>query len=497
MKKKILLVCLCYVCVMFVNAQELEKGVQNAVNRLADQLSTRWDVEIDSLTLQDGTTTSLFSLQLQNLVSHYATNTPLFNVIERKRSPVSLRNPSDPPKGTIKGIFTESGNKVEVFLYLVSDSNQTRLGSHRFTFPRAEIPENALVPENKKEVDEREQIFAELSKPAAGTPAQPSVNTQSVFTAPANQSIHIEAYFNSASMTYFHNDELQITVWADRNCWFKVIHIDVNNQMKMVYPNNSDRDNYLGANTSRNIFETLGWRTVEPYGAETILVVASSQQFANIEQEYHVPQKPVTADALRAALGESRGTESFQKTPITFSGEGTAKYTITVLKPDEEYEYTKPENMTEFFQSLRDDIRRRGGTFSPDSNDKSGSYVIDGFRGSYRVPNNRPDIIQFASYDLDAYAAIALRGTPTRGTPYNFSFERPQDIAWAVQQVRSSILEKGGTFTGNEQQGSFRSKGIAGQYRVADVVNVTISEKPIVVPNSLIETEVKKYFGVR
>jgi hypothetical protein len=52
-------------------------------------------------------------------------------------------------------------------------------------------------------------------------------------------------------------------------------------------------------------------------------------------------------------------------------------------------------------------------------------------------------------------------------------------------------------FNGNEQAGSFQASGIAGLYQIADLVNVTIVDKPFIVPNSLIEKEVKKFFGVR
>jgi hypothetical protein len=151
--------------------------------------------------------------------------------------------------------------------------------------------------------------------------------------------------------------------------------------------------------------------------------------------------------------------------------------------------------MTELYQTIRDDAVRQNGYFA--GNATSGFYIIGNVRGSYRIPSGRQDTIQFATYFLDTYTADSYRGVRTRGSPHTFSFTKPQNISQAVQTLRGSILERGGTFSGNEQQGNFRSGGITGQYQVTDVVNVTISEKPFVVPNSLIENEVKKYFGVR
>jgi len=493
MKKKFVFVCFCCMCVMFVNAQELEKGVQNAVNRLADRLTTRLTVSIDPLTLDDETTKSSFSRQLYDMVLDYATKAPLFNVVI-KRGPGSLWKPGEPPRGTIKGTFAQRGNRVEVFLYLVSDVNGTSLGSHRFSFPLAELPEgkDALVPENNKEVDEREKIFAGLS---VDNPSGQSTTPASKSS--TNQNIHIQAFFNSESMTYLHRDELRMTVMADRNCYFKVIHIDVNNQMKMIYPNSSDRNNELRANTPREIFETLAWRIYAPYGAETILLVASSQQFEKIDQEYNAPWKPMTADAIRTAVRGNRGVDYERKTPITFSGEGEARYTITTLKPHELYSYSRPENMEEFLKTMRNDVVDQGGKFDDDSSETSGSYIINGVRGSYRVPSNSPDTIEFAMYNLANFTGGSRAGARTRGAEHTFKIDRPANIAQAIRMVRSSIEGSGGTFTGNEQQGNFRAKGITGQYRVSNMVDVTITEKPLVVPNSLIEKEVKSYFGGR
>jgi len=248
----------------------------------------------------------------------------------------------------------------------------------------------------------------------------------------------------------------------------------------MIYPANKNDDNRLRANVSRNVFtDTDRYVLYGPYGAETLVVVASPVQFPNIEQEYNQPWKPATETEIKKAI----------------AGAGEARYPITIIKPHEEYEYAKPENMTATFQAIRDDAIRQGGYF--EGNATSGFYIINNVRGSYRVPSDKPDIIQFASYFLDAYTADSYRGARKRGTPFNFSFAKPQDISQAIQTVQTGIKNKGGIFSGDEQQGSFKANGIAGQYKVSDKVNVTISEKPFVVPNSLIENEVKNYFGAR
>ncbi|MDR1838603.1 MAG: DUF4384 domain-containing protein [Treponema sp.] len=473
MKKLFVFMCIGCLCVTLLSAQELESGVRNAVNRLAERLLQPLEVSIGAMTLEGTDMTSEFSHYLYQLVYLYVDNNLSFKIVNVTRR---AKRPDEPQRGIIKGSFAQRRDTVEVFLFMVSDTDGSSFGSQRFTFPLAELTsrEISIEPENRTIVEEQQRIFAELS----GTE---NSNVPPVSISPANQSIQIQAFFNSQSMTYMHRDELKLTVIADRDCYFKIIHIDVNNQIKMIYPTKNDNNNFLRANVSRTVFDNPNSRYVlyGPYGAETLIVVASPVQFSNIDREYNEPWKAASEETIRAAI----------------SGVGQARYPIIILKPHEEYEYAKPENMTELYQAIRDDVVQQGGYF--EGNTDSGFYIINNIRGSYRVPRDKPDTIQFATYFLDTYTANSYSSIRTRGSPFNFSFARPQNISQALQTVRSSIMEKGGTFNGNEQQGDFRSSGITGKYQVSDVVDVTISEKPFVIPNSLIENEVKNYFGVR
>jgi hypothetical protein len=232
----------------------------------------------------------------------------------------------------------------------------------------------------------------------------------------------------------------------------------------------------------------------EPYGTESILVVASSDPFSGIEQEFVAPWTACTAESLRTAIEGSRGGSiEAPPRPILFTGEGEERYSITILKPHEEYEYKRPENMAAAVQTMGGDIVQRGGFF--EGNETSGYGILNNVRASYQAPRDRPDTVRFAVYYLDSFSGGPGAGVRTRGQGFTFSFARPGDIGRAVDAVRSGIERKGGAFNGNEQQGSFRAGGIAGQYQVSGMVNVTITEKPLLIPNSLIEKEVKNYFG--
>jgi hypothetical protein len=339
--------------------------------------------------------------------------------------------------------------------------------------------EQQIIDDTFKKIDEENKIEEEKKKDQKIKPV-PSIN--------------IQAWFDSESRTFMHRDELKMTVGADKNCYFKIIHIDSEGQIKMIYPNTIDKDNYLKANATRTIFESAKYFLYGPYGAETIIVVASSKQFDDIEQQKMAPWSTATVESVRAAVGGKRGGDL--EIPIksdTTTGKGEARYTITILEPSNEYEYRKPSNLTELMQDIRDE----GGVFGAGSNETSGYYTLNNVRASYRIPRDKPDTIQFAMYNLATYTRGGNASVQTRGSGFNFEFAKPGNISQAVQAVRSGIEGKGGTFTGNEQQGSFNASGIAGQYRVSNMVNVTITEKPFLIPNSLIRKEVESFFGGR
>ena len=499
MKKLLVIVCFSCLFVSMLPAQELQKGVREAVNGLAMGFIRPIDVIIGEMTYKGRDTKSDFSRYLCNLVKTQATTKitsfKIINVDNVSRGRPKQTNESQ--SGIITGTYELRNDKVEVFLSLISDIDGKSLSpTQHFSFPFAELSKDEqksfLEPENSAVIEKREEIFEELGKVSENQNKTPGNTSQ------ANQGIKIQAFFNSESMTYFHRDELGITVMADRNCYFKVIHIDATNQMKMIYPSSADKNNYLRANTQRAIFETARYIITEPYGEEVILVVASAQQFPNIERDYITPWVlPATVDTVRTAVNGGRGGDSeLRTTPITFSGDGEAKYKITILKPDVEYSYKRPADMINAYQDMKNDILKQGGDFI-DGNEYGGYYIVGGVRGSYRVPRNTPDTIQFAEYYLDKYTRGPNAGVRSRGSGFTFDIDKPGNMTQTIRSVRSEIESNGGTFSGNEQEGRFQAKGIAGQYRVANRVNITITEKPFVIPDSLIKKEVISYFSGR
>jgi hypothetical protein len=390
--------------------------------------------------------------------------------------------PGGPQKCVIKGGFLREGNLVRVTLRLVEENRNFIMETRDFSVPVSELEQLniALLPDNFKtveEIKEREEIFTPPPPPA------PPSNVP-VFS--------IKAWPDSDTATYIDGDEMEITLLANRDCYVKVYHINVDNQMQLIFPNQLNRNNYLAANITRIIPEAPVQLTLHaPFGQETIYVIASGEQFQNIEAEFAQIQE-CSREAVRSAAGRTRDM-SLQIKPGSAQALGTTetRFNFTILPAtyaDAVFQYRKPAGMADAVRTMESEIRRQGGTFT--GNEREGTFISQGIQGGYRVSGNT--LIMSIRY-LGNQTPLTRGAAPA----YRFSFDKPANIRQAVQTVRTGIEGKGGAFSGDESTGNFRASGIAGQYTVADRVNVSIHEKPALIPNSLIEKEIKKFFNIR
>lgn len=75
------------------------------------------------------------------------------------------------------------------------------------------------------------------------------------------------------------------------------------------------------------------------------------------------------------------------------------------------------------------------------------------------------------------------------------------DLAAVLDRVRSQITGGGGQFDGDQQSGTFSGEvpvmgGFEGQYEVSgDQITITITEKPFLIPCSVIETRIREFFS--
>ncbi|MDR1803338.1 MAG: hypothetical protein LBQ94_06985 [Treponema sp.] len=178
------------------------------------------------------------------------------------------------------------------------------------------------------------------------------------------------------------------------------------------------------------------------------------------------------AGVVMTAAAQEISDESLRELSLPESSRGPIGYDVT-------YTYRKPDDLAEAIQTIRDYLEEQGGYLIGD--ERQGEFIIGGqTEGIYQVTG---DTVTVSFTDFSA-----------PGRAYTFSFDKPRNMNQAVQSVRSGINEKKGFFTGDEQRGSFNASGIVGSYTVTEKVNVTITDKPALIPYSIIEKEIIKWF---
>jgi hypothetical protein len=259
----------------------------------------------------------------------------------------------------------------------------------------------------------------------------------------------------------------------------------------MIFPYKDSMANNLKANVPCNFpgrpAPEDGWTLHDPYGVEKIWIVASTVQFTNIESEYAPPGRISAGDGvdnIKRGMDQIRNSNSAGQVAETFIN-------YTILPPtyfDEINTYPIPDNLTETIQSMRAEVLRLGGSLSGDT--QSGTFSYTGVTGAYRVSGD--NFILSIRYTTGNQLTAVTRGA---GSDYRFTIDKPKDVTQAVQAVRKGIEGKGGTFSGNETEGSFSASGIIGQYSIDNMVNIIISKRPIFPTDKIIESEIRKYFS--
>jgi hypothetical protein len=482
------------------SAQDIDALVKKAVDELAAGRNTPITVSIKTPTIGSTDSVSAFSEYLGKIIDRNAVNNALYQVTPPARGAPPIRTGR---RGQIMGSYDLVGDHVEVTLVLVTDPEGERLSAVSFSVSGEELARlnMGVLPENRgteAEAQTQAAVFENIPlsppPPAAGMPAA-APRTGGVV--PAQSELSVQVWPNKESRVYYDGDIMTISLYASQDCWFKVYHIDVNNQMRMIYPNQSDRNNALKANTERVIPDNTAFKLNAPYGEETILAVFSLLPFENLERDMLYPVQ-LSPEMINRAAGRRGLTVETQAANIPGPAEKTAaaRFSYTISPADfieDVFLFKRPSDTAGAVQALRAEIGLLNGTFT--GNEREGTYSLDDMRGSYRVSGDEFILaVRRPSYQSAVAQIPAVRGA---GSGFNFSFDKPPNLTGAVASVKTAIENKGGIFIGDTNTGNFKANGIAGSYQVQNRVSVTIQEKPFIIPNQLIEKEVKNYFGTR
>jgi hypothetical protein len=82
----------------------------------------------------------------------------------------------------------------------------------------------------------------------------------------------------------------------------------------------------------------------------------------------------------------------------------------------------------------------------------------------------------------------------------NFSIKFDSNVQHVIRVAKNAIISAGGSFTGNEEAGGFEISTFMGQILgdytiVNNEININITKKPMFVPCSEIENQLRKYLS--
>ena len=106
----------------------------------------------------------------------------------------------------------------------------------------------------------------------------------------SSENLIIKAWIERGNgATYVDGEDLIINFFSGTDCYIKVYHIDVNGQVQLIFPNIYYSDNFIKEGTIYRIPDTqypFKFNLEQPYGTEFIKVMASTVQFADIEESF-------------------------------------------------------------------------------------------------------------------------------------------------------------------------------------------------------------------
>ncbi len=173
-------------------------------------------------------------------------------------------------KGLLLGNYYDTGTDVSIYLKLIEVETGTIIASEEMIILKNNISAS-IIPDNYSD-------------------ALYIINEITNISDTSNEDLIVKAWIERGNgATYVDGEDLIINFFSSTDCYIKVYHIDVDGQVQLIFPNNYYLDNYIIEGEIYRITDTqypftfnLGY----PFGTEFIKVIASTIQFADIEESF-------------------------------------------------------------------------------------------------------------------------------------------------------------------------------------------------------------------
>jgi len=299
-----------------------EDAVERAVSVMAQAVHEKTVIAVGRISYADTQTVSGFSAWLKNTLISSAQKYPdKFQVASESESAdfavatrgltVETPDSGSTIQAVITGNYLPLDNGAEVSLHLISaGKNKPVLASQRFVIPAAELQRRKLLLLPGK--DNTAMSLTEFEAKQKVLDPYAGKNNQWQFTV-------TPAVLDGI---YYDGDLMFMTVYSEKQCYFRIVHIDVNGTTQVIYPVAPGDNNFIRAGESRNIPDNTLYKLGPPFGEEIILVAAYDEPFSVNTSSAAAPFSP-------EIITRSITVDSSSNTPM--SPNATAKFSYTIL----------------------------------------------------------------------------------------------------------------------------------------------------------------------
>jgi hypothetical protein len=298
----------------------VDEEVERAVSVMAKSVSQKTVIAVGRISYSDTQTVTNLSAWLKNgIVSGAQKQRDKFQIATEGESAdfaVSSRGltvetlvANTTIQAVVTGSYSPLDNGAEVLLQLVStNGNKAVLSSAKFFIPASEMERRklTLLPEKDKAVISK----AEYEAKQKAVDSYAGKNNKWAFTVTPDVLDGI----------YRDGDYMTMRVYSERDCYFRIIHIDVNGATQIIYPVTAGDNNFIRGGQTRRIPDNTRYRMGPPFGEEIILAAAYDRPFTSAQQS-----GTLSADNISRGLM----VESDNKTVMSPSA--TAKISYTIL----------------------------------------------------------------------------------------------------------------------------------------------------------------------
>jgi hypothetical protein len=306
----------------FLLNASLDEEVERAVYAMGKAVNRKTVIAVGRISYADTQTVTSLSAWLKNgIIAGAQKQQDKFQVATENESAdyavlsrgLTVETPvaNSSIQALVTGNYSPLDNGAEVSLQLISTTgNKAVLSSQRFVIPATELERRklSLLPEKsgttiaKTEFDAKQKAV----DPYAGK------NNRWAFTVTPDVLDGI----------YYDNDYMTMRIYSERDCYFRIIHVDVNGSVQVIYPLAAADNNRIRAGETRRIPDNTRFKMGSPFGEEIILVAAYDRPFRLSSQS---GTSSLSADSI------TRGLTVEGDNNTTMSPAVTAKFSYTIL----------------------------------------------------------------------------------------------------------------------------------------------------------------------